>query len=70
MIVVFHSFTEKSSLLGRRSYGFVSNQAFLPQVRSAGLAQSVVRLTVERVVAGSIPSWSPFLEAPGNYRAR
>ena len=38
MIVVFHSFTEKSSLLGRRSYGFVSNQAFLPQVSSVGSA--------------------------------
>ena len=59
MIVVFHSFTEKSTLLGRRSYGFVSNQAFLPRVRSAGLAQSVVRLTAERVVAVSIPGTGP-----------
>ena len=33
----------------------VRSQAFLPQVRSAGLAQSVVRLTVEREVAGSNP---------------
>ena len=38
MIVVFHSVTEKSSLLGRCSYGFVSNQAFLPQVSSVGSA--------------------------------
>ena len=61
MIVVFHSFIEKSSLLDRRPYGFVSNQAFLPQVRSAGLAQSVVRLTLERVVAVSIPGTGPKL---------
>ena len=54
MIVVFHSFIEKSTFLGKRPYAFVSNQAFLPEVRSTGLAQSVVRLTVERVVAGSI----------------
>ena len=38
MIVVFHSFIEKSTLLGRRPYGFVSNQAFLPQVSSVGSA--------------------------------
>ena len=59
MIVVFHSFIEKSTLLGKRPYAFLSNQAFLPQVRSAGLAQSVVRLTAERVVAVSIPGTGP-----------
>ena len=41
MIVVFHSFTEKSSLLGRRPYGFVSNQAFLPSPSSFGRISSV-----------------------------
>ena len=41
--------------------GFVSNQAFLPQVRSVGLAQSAVRLTVELVVAVSIPGTGPKL---------
>ena len=57
----FHSFIEKSSLLGRRPYAFVGNQAFLPEVRSTGLAQSVVRLTVERVVAVLIPGAGPKL---------
>ena len=39
----------------------VIKPSFLPQVRSAGLAQSVVRLTLERVVAGSIPGTGPKL---------
>ena len=39
----------------------VIKPSFLPQVRSAGLAQSVVRLTLERVVAVSIPGTGPKL---------